>query len=65
VWVEHPCNAKWSENGVTKAMLPLYDTGWTLACPDPITVIPSIHCNAQWGGCGLHGYIRDGKWINV
>ena len=32
---------------------------WTLQSRDPITLDPSVH----WTCCGLHGWVRDGKWI--
>lgn len=30
-----------------------------LVSMDPLTVAPSLDCPE----CGLHGYIRDGKWV--
>jgi hypothetical protein len=32
---------------------------WQLVREEPLTISPSILCRA----CGLHGYIREGKWI--
>lgn len=32
---------------------------WTVESWDPLTISPSVHNT----GCGLHGFIRDGKWI--
>lgn len=32
---------------------------WTVESWDPLTLSPSILCRT----CGLHGYIRGGKWI--
>lgn len=33
---------------------------WTLVSLDPLHVEPSILCS-----CGRHGYVRDGKWVEV
>lgn len=33
------------------------EAGW-----DSLTLHPSILCNPARGGCGLHGYIRNGRW---
>lgn len=35
---------------------------WEVESFDPLTLSPSIHCVLDWGGCGLHGFIRAGKW---
>lgn len=32
---------------------------WELVSRDPLTLSPSILCR----GCGLHGFIREGKWV--
>lgn len=39
------------------------DSRWTIVALDPLTVTPSIHCVAAKGGCGLHGWIRAGRWV--
>ena len=36
--------------------------GWELVSEDPLTLKPSLHHDKKKGGCGWHGYIRDGKW---
>ena|ERR1019366_2374971 len=33
---------------------------WQRQSKEPLTLSPSIACLSV--GCGLHGYIRDGKW---
>ena len=33
---------------------------WTLENKDPLTLSPSILC-----GCGHHGFIREGKWVQA
>jgi hypothetical protein len=35
---------------------------WDLHALDPIHVEPSLLCTPGKGGCGSHGWIRDGKW---
>ena len=32
---------------------------WTVESLDPLTISPSVLCRS----CGLHGFIRDGRWI--
>lgn len=36
---------------------------WTVESWDPLTLSPSILCSPDKGGCGIHGYIRDGRWV--
>ena len=31
---------------------------WTVESEEPLTLTPSIACE-----CGLHGFIRDGRWV--
>ena len=33
--------------------------GWTVESWEPLTISPSILCY----GSGLHGWIRDGRWV--
>lgn len=33
--------------------------GWTVVTEDPLTLIPSVICNA----CGRHGFIHSGQWV--
>jgi hypothetical protein len=35
---------------------------WTVVQREPLTLAPSLHCAAENGGCGAHGFIRDGRW---
>jgi hypothetical protein len=64
VWWRHKCTAPYlfDPEGYCEMMLPLYDNGWTLVSADPITITPSILC-ANDQGCGIHGFITDGKWV--
>lgn len=32
---------------------------WTLEQEDPLTISPSVLCRT----CGLHGFIRQGRWV--
>ena len=34
---------------------------WDLVSLEPLTATPSLLC----GICGSHGFIRDGKWVDV
>jgi hypothetical protein len=34
---------------------------WQLIQENPLTINPSILCR----GCGLHGFIRQGKWVDA
>lgn len=27
-----------------------------------LTLSPSVHCDRQFGGCGMHGFIVDGEY---
>jgi len=32
---------------------------WAVESWEPLTISPSVHNT----GCGLHGFIREGKWV--
>jgi hypothetical protein len=36
---------------------------WQVEQWDPLTLAPSILCARDKGGCGAHGYIREGLWV--
>jgi hypothetical protein len=36
---------------------------WQVVTWDPLTLSPSILCDPEMGGCGLHGHIREGRWV--
>jgi hypothetical protein len=38
---------------------------WTVISRDPLTLSPSLHCDASKGGCGRHGFVRDGRWAEA
>jgi hypothetical protein len=35
---------------------------WMVEQREPLTLSPSLHCDPAIGGCGAHGFIRDGRW---
>jgi hypothetical protein len=41
---------------------PVDGATWTVVQREPLTLSPSLHCDPAVGGCGAHGFIRDGKW---
>lgn len=37
---------------------------WQVLGPwERLTLSPSILCTESKGGCGIHGYIREGRWV--
>lgn len=38
---------------------------WQVNSLDPLDLSPSIHCHPDSGGCGSHGYIREGRWVDA
>jgi hypothetical protein len=41
---------------------PKTGAAWTAVQREPLTLSPSLHCDPALGGCGMHGFIRDGRW---
>lgn len=35
---------------------------WQVETLDPLTISPSVLMSPDKGGCGLHGFIRNGRW---
>jgi hypothetical protein len=35
---------------------------WQVLQAEPLTLHPSLDCSPGIGGCGVHGWIRDGRW---
>jgi hypothetical protein len=71
-WFDHDCSLvndegtniqEWavSEGFNHATMLPIGPEGWQIVQKDPLTVAPSILC----GGCGVHGFFRDGEWVSA
>lgn len=38
---------------------------WQVESLDPLTISPSILMAEDKGGCGLHGFIRGGRWVGA
>ena len=36
---------------------------WSVESLEPLTISPSVLCSPDKGGCGSHGFIRDGRWV--
>ena len=37
-------------------------SGWVSISEDPITINPSVFHTKEAGGCGWHGYLKNGVW---
>lgn len=60
VLLVHPCAARGGQ--ATQDFIPTkYMPGrdWELVSRDPITLSPSV----DYTCCGLHGFVRDGRWV--
>lgn len=61
VLLTHSCAKRNGE--VVQDFIPVNYMGaahdWKLESRDPITMSPSVHYLC----CGLHGWVRDGKWV--
>lgn len=38
---------------------------WTVVQREPLTITPSLFCDPGRGGCGMHGWVRDGAWVSA
>lgn len=38
---------------------------WQVINDNPLTLSPSLHCDASRGGCGRHGVISLGHWTEA
>lgn len=54
---EHECLGK--RRSDLLPLRPSWGTGWYVDSEEPVTLRPSIHCRS----CGLHGFMRAGRWI--
>ncbi len=36
---------------------------WAVESWEPLTVSPSLLCTPDKGGCGDHGFIKQGRWV--
>lgn len=52
----------WCAGGFSWKQSPTYapHAVWQLVRLNPLHIEPSIRC-----GCGMHGFIRDGKWVEA
>lgn len=41
---------------------PVKGETWTVVQREPLTLSPSLHCDPSLGGCGAHGFVREGRW---
>jgi hypothetical protein len=60
VLLTHPCSKRDGEvvqDFIPTGYMPSRD--WNLESRDPITMSPSI----AYECCGLHGFIREGRWV--
>lgn len=62
VW--HDCRHNYGPAGITWDTVPGRQddpgrVGWTVQSWEPLTVTPSVLCLT----CGLHGWIRGGRWV--
>jgi len=64
VLLSHPCAAR--GGGVVEDFIPIDYPGnvlperhWRLTAREPISIEPSVHYTC----CGVHGFLREGKWV--
>jgi hypothetical protein len=38
---------------------------WQVQSLEPLTISPSVLMSPEKGGCGLHGFIREGVWVSA
>jgi len=58
VGIEHRCKTIGEDRVICAPRLQL-DGGHVITSREPLTVTPSIACP----DCGLHGFIREGRWL--
>lgn len=62
----HNCKNSEGKAYRTNGALPIEEghghPAWELVSKDPLTISPSILCVPPHG-CGIHGFITDGKWV--
>lgn len=62
VLLTHPCSARGGaavQDFIPVGPYPMPKDPWTLDSRDPISISPSV----AYTCCGLHGFLRDGKWV--
>lgn len=60
----HQCKDRWTPNGCTldgpvSREIDAGRAGWQVESWEPLTLSPSLLCRS----CGLHGFIREGRWV--
>lgn len=55
----HPCTTSKDHIGMLPFNRGQRHDAWTVLSSDPWTLDGSVQCHT----CGLHGWIRDGKWV--
>jgi hypothetical protein len=50
-------------DGPVQAQLRPNNPRWQVESWEPLTISPSILCTLEKGGCGAHGFIRNGAWV--
>lgn len=68
VLIKHECAARKATGnaggGIVEDFIPVHPDAaarspWVLESRDPITISPSV----KFTCCGLHGFVRGGKWV--
>jgi len=64
---EHPTLPGYANGDETFPLLrhqvsPSPGATWTVVQREPLTLSPSLHCDQALGGCGMHGFIQNGRW---
>lgn len=62
---EHDCPAGYASGTfpIRRHMVgPRSGETWQVVTADPLTLSPSLHCDPSLGGCGAHGWVREGRW---
>lgn len=54
-----------NHRGVNPDGMPEQRPLWQVQSLEPLTLSPSILMDPAKGGCGLHGYIREGRWVSA
>lgn len=57
--------ASWSHprpDGSSHEVAPITRSTWTVVAVEPLTLSPSLYCDPSRGGCGTHGFVRNGAW---
>lgn len=55
----HPCKTDDRHAGAIPIRPHKHWPVWQVESWDPLTLSPSVLCNT----CGLHGFIREGRWV--